>query len=189
MPNTVGSLISDTLNRVRDPNGLGHTRANALTLINHVARIVNAFTGDVKSSATLSTLRQLQMYSISAELPSAMNVIGVTHRGRHLSNISLDDLRAVDSEWPRAIGNQYETFSVVGKDLLILYPALPEADSVTVYYSKNLAELDNEADSLENPPHNDHVIVDTLEVILLMRQRDFSEAEIKMQLVMERFSG
>ena len=185
MSEVAGTLIDAVLQRVRDPQGATHSRAFVRSILSQAQRMVNAQIEAVTASASLTTHRYRQFYPINSLLPNSVKVIGVREDGRDLSPANWREFSAVDRRWFRAVGPRMETFSVIGRDLLILHPSLDVDSSVSVIYSKLTDDLTGDGTATELDDSDLPAVLDLTEVLLLVRARKVKMA----QPVLERMAG
>ena len=177
------SLLTDTvLRRVRDPQGLAHTRDFTRTCLSHAQRIINIALGVVVTTETMTTTAQQQVYSVSGYLPNAGRVIAVLENGRDLVKLTNHvQLAHVNLHWFRELGTRFEAWCPVGRDLLVIYPGKAQDSTVQVKYARLTTPLLGEADELEMPNEYDDYIMTLAECFLLAKQRDLKAAMTALQ--------
>lgn len=176
-PRTAGDLTTEVLARVRDTSGVMHTASFVRSRLSDAQRCLNALLGFVISSSSVSLAQQQNFYLVSAYVPSAIRIIGL--RGsltiRDLGRLpSLQSLLIYGPTWPQKQGDYIESWTTVGRDILVTYPALQTSGSIGAYYHKLTNALSTSGTSLEFAPDQDGLIVTLTEAILLLRQRDLS---------------
>lgn len=177
MAELAATLTDTLLRRVRDPQGLAHSRDFARTCLSHAQRILNAALGVVVESATLATSPTMQVYPVTSLLPSAARVLAVLEGTRDLAKLSNHiQLDHLDMKWFRAIGSRFEAWCPVGRDLIVIYPAKAMSSSVTVKYAKLTIALTGEGDATELPDEYMEDIITLAEIFLLAKQRDLKAA-------------
>lgn len=181
-----GVLITNVLQRVRDPQGSAHTRTFVLKILSHAQRIVNAIFGEVKVTAALTTEADRIAYPVQSNLPDNLRIVSITHDGSELATDTLAGLQGFDPSWPRTRGPRILAFAPVGRDLLFLYPALERASSVQVTSIKDTGIIVGESSTLEIPDERAKLALDLTEMLLLVRQRDFDEADVLLKEITER---
>jgi len=138
MPYVAGQLVDQLLARVRDTHALGTSRVTCRLLLTHLQRIVNARDGYVVDTLSFPTVPYQQIYKVSdpAQAPAALRMLGVQEGARDLKKVLWKEFWYFDRAWGRAIGPQFELWSMIGRDLLVLWPSKPAADTVTLVYAK-----------------------------------------------------
>lgn len=178
---TAQELTDDLLRRVRDAGGGMHSRTFTRSIISKVQQMVNAKYRNVLASTTLTVEKLRQIYSISTSLPTAVFVDAVRDGTRDVSYTRWRELSYSDPQWFRRQGSRIETFSLVGRDLLVLHPALPVASSVTVVFTKLTSVLTAESTLTEV---NDDLIPEIMqlsEAVLLMVGRRLEQVKSMLQ--------
>jgi RES domain-containing protein len=100
-----------------------------------------------------------------------------------IDNASLDYMRdwkvlvQADRHWCRAVGSRLKAWAMIGRSLLVLYPGLDTADSVTLVYVKNTDTLTHISNVLEVPDKDLPQVLDVAESLLLLRERRLLSAE------------
>ena len=190
MATTAGVVVTEVLRRVRDEQGLGHTRAFALNVISHAQRLLNRVTGSVLTDATLTLQPKLLVYDLTGTFTDALRVVTMTYRGEELVKTDLSFLRNVDVAWPRNVSGEPRVFSQVGLDLVVIYPVPTEPDTVTVTYVKDIGLIPGEDQDMSLPDHAIPLVTDLATAILLIRQRDLIPATTlikKLQKDLQRY--
>lgn len=176
-PRTAGDLTTEVLARVRDTSGVMHTASFVRSRLSDAQRCLNALLGFVVAAGTISIAQQQNFYLVSAYAPSAIRVIGL-RGGATIRDIgrlpSLQSLLIYGPTWPQKQGDYIESWTTVGRDILVTYPALKTSGSIGVYYHKLTNALSASGTSLEFAPDQDGLVVTLTEAILLLRQRDLA---------------
>ena len=173
MPTVTGQLVDQLLARARDPQALGTSRATCRLLLTHTQRIVNCRMGYVVDTATFPTVPYQQLYTISnpSQVPAAMRMLGVQEGARNLKKIPWKEFFYFDRAWGRAVGPTFELWSMIGRDLLVLWPSKPAADMVTLVYAKLTNELTDDSIAIELPDDTTPLLLDLTEALILYKQR------------------
>lgn len=173
MPYVAGELVDRLLARVRDPDALGTSRATCRLLLTHLQRIVNCRLGYVVGTLTLATVPYQQIYRVSdpVQAPLAMRMLGVQEGSRNLKKIKWPEFWYMDRAWSRAIGSAFQLWSMIGRDLLVLWPSKPGADSVTLVYAKLTNELTDDTIAIELPDETVPLVLDLAEALICYKQR------------------
>ena len=142
MPDTnAGNLTDNLLRRLRNPDALGYTREFVRRMLSDAQRIVNAETRKTKVTATLTTEPFKQFYKIQELLPTTTRIEKVRADGRDLRQTTLRELCNISTKWHRQIGDSFKHFALIGRDLLVVYPAKAVESSVEVISTKLLTKL------------------------------------------------
>ena len=165
-----GELTQKVDERVR---GQAHSQEFLLRLISKVQQVVNAGTGLVRETTELTTHPYMQVYDIRFDLPNQVEMRAVrdsaTYDAERLNG--WHELMYRDRRWFRQIGSRFETFSMLGNDILLIHPGKVFEDSATCVYTKLTAELHELSDQIEIPAERTPLIVDIAEALLLLRER------------------
>lgn len=164
--------------RVRDPNFNATTQPQVIGIISLAQQIVNGILGDVVGTASLVVQPRTTIYSISSFLPSCVKIQAVRDAsGRDLEPIPFNALSWLNMKWPTSIADSPRGFALAGRDVLILYPGVHTAQTLTVVYTNLTAPLTTTADSTVTPSEDDDAIYDLTEVLLLLKNRDMYGAK------------
>jgi len=176
MPYVAGQLVDQLLARVRDTHALGTSRVTCRLLLTHLQRIVNARDGYVVDTLSFPTVPYQQIYKVSdpAQAPAALRMLGVQEGARDLKKVLWKEFWYFDRAWGRAIGPQFELWSMIGRDLLVLWPSKPAADTVTLVYAKLTADLSDDTVAIELPDDTVPLLVDLAEALICLKQRVYS---------------
>ena len=185
MATIAGVIITKVLQRVRDPQGSAHTRPFVLEILSHTQRIINAIFGPVRVTNTFTTEADRLAYPIQSNLPDNLKIVSITHEGSELIGETLSGLQGNDPSWPRTRGVKIQAFAPIGRDLIILYPALERNSTVEITSIKDTGLITGETATMDLPDERVKTAIDFTEVLLLIRQRDFDEAETLLKSVIE----
>lgn len=182
MATQIGPIISTVLQRVRDPRGEANSRDFTRKLLSHCQRDLNGVLAHAVETVELEVQPGLMFYNVSGVLPLAMNIVEVTHLNRTATRASLDQLRGISPTWSRMRGRQIQSYAPVGKNLLVLFPALTAQGIVNVSYVKDTGILNNEEETLSLLPKAQPILEAMMEITLLLKQRDLPEAQKAIEL-------
>lgn len=184
------ALIDTLLDRVRDPEGMATTRAQALNLVSRSQQTINSLLDDVVVSTLFTVPPYTQIFPIASILtgqPQPVRILAVKDAaGRDLFRLgSRADLESywVNLYWFTEQGDELDSWGTVGRGLLVLRPALAAQQVVTVLYTQLTPTLAVEGDSTLVPPEDDQAILDLGELLIRMKSRDFGD----MKGLFERF--
>lgn len=186
MSQVVGPITDRVLEQVRDKQGAIHSKTLVRLMLSHAQFAINVNRKSVMETTALATEKLRLFYPILGLLPNSLKVETVRDGNRDLDRITLKALTHSNLSWFREIGDRFEAFVIIGRDLLILYPALPFASSVNVVYSKKPAVLLNSASNIELSDEDILPLIDLTSIILLARARKFDTLEKKIQDLAER---
>jgi hypothetical protein len=192
MATTAGTVATNLIERVYATGGIAHTQAWVITILSKTQRVANTYLRAVRSTTVLNVLAEKLIYKLRDDVPLAVDITHITEtRGGRAEQIErLDDLlelSAYDVNWFRNItGSRYETWTQLGRDLLVLYPAKAIAGQVTVHYTKLTTALAAAGTAFELPDEDVQVAKDLAEIILLARDKQIVECSNKLEQLAER---
>lgn len=181
---TMANAAEVLLLRVRGTGGYAHTAAEAKELLAIAQHTINLGMKRVIESDTLTTLAYQQIYSIPDNLPDAQLVVSVQDAaGADMDRVTLPELSAYDNTWHRRAGTTNpKTWTQIGRELLVIYPAKTTDSTVTVEYVKSLysttADIALEDDDLE-------MMYVLAEALILLKQKKFAEVETRVAFLEE----
>jgi len=181
MPELISVLLDGVLRRVRDTGALATTRANAMSVISGAQKSVNVATFAKVASAGMTVNAQQLLYQIATVLPRAGQILGVQHDSREIGWIDWEQLKNIDSTWFRRIGSRIDSWSLIGRDILVVYPALQTATTIAVSYVVSPATIADETESNQVPDDEVPLVLNITEIILRIRARQLAglDKEIK----------
>jgi len=171
MAELISTLITATLRRIRDTGALASARNTVRDVLSGAQKSVNVGTFAQVESAGLTINAQQLVYQIATVLPRAGRILGITHESREIGFTSWSQLKNIDPEWFRRIGPRILTWSLIGRDILVIYPALNTADGVGVSYVITPTTIADETESNQIPDDETPLMVSVAEVILRIRAR------------------
>lgn len=181
-PRTAGTLTTEVLARVRDPNGVMHTAAFVRARLSDAQRCLNALLGFVVGNAAIN-LNALENFYVVSTITSnaAIRLIGI--RGgltiRELGRMpDLQSFLIYGATWPQHVTNQaIESWALIGRDVLVLYPATTADIAIGMHYVKLTNTLTDANTLMEFSPDQDGLAVTLTEALLLLRQRDLGACQ------------
>jgi hypothetical protein len=192
MAQAAGVLTDTLLRRVRDTQGLAHSRAFTRSILTHAQRLVNAQQRLVLTEETLATVPRRLLYPIAALLPLSLRVEYVREDGRDIPPTTLTTLATTRPGWSRQVGDFFQAWAPVGRDLLVVWPSKTIASSVTVVSTKLTTDLATEGTLTEVPDEALPAVLDVAELLLLLKSRmwpAFSAAVSKVGLNLSAVAG
>ena len=188
MAETAGTLRAAVQRRVRDINATYHANAFVLDMLSRVQRLINVGSQTILATSTLTTAANQLIYTINSDVnAAAIDVMKVTSNNEDLAKLTLSELNQIDRQWFRKVGTRFEAWVQLGRTLLVLYPSMSVADSVSVTYSKLTTDLSADGTALEFSEEANLMVMNLTEAILLLRQRDMSRAIAPINQFMEQF--
>lgn len=173
-------LTDAVLQRVRDPGGLAHPRELVRRLLDRTQCAVQAAAPGWVLQITLTTQPAQLIYPIASfadasdeDHPPCIRVERVTadYPPRDLVDVPWRTLAQTDRHWLRRTGSKLLTFSRLGRDHLILYPALKESVLCSILYTPVPTALGAEDVPLELREDRLPAVAALTEMLLLLRQR------------------
>lgn len=176
-PHTAGVLVDELLRRVRDPQATGLSREQALFVLSHAQRVTNAALAQVLSKETITLEPRRLIYQVS-ELPfgeHCVRPVAVKAGSTTIPPCPWRSLGQTNRRWFRAVGMP-RLWSMIGRDLLVIYPAHGRRLDVEITFVKLTDMLINEDQTPELPDETYTVILDLAEGWVQIRNRLFSSA-------------
>ena len=173
MPQSATTLTAALALRVRDPSNVFHSAATVRSLLTDAQRMVNAEREEIIASTVVAVAADTNLLGIFANAATAIRVTGVREGVRNLVRMPWRQLLQFSLQ---ERSDEFQCWSVVGRDLLAIWPSKKVASSITLFYAKltdtfaagaTLSELDD-----ESIPE----LVKLTEATLLIRQRDVADA-------------
>lgn len=182
---TAGSLISEVLRRVRDPNGTAHGRTFVLSLLDSLQVFVNAQTAALLGEATVTVSGPYGLLNIALLLPTTcVRVEAIRDGTRDLPRAdSWRVLAQADRGWLGRPGSRPETWCRIGPSWAAIYPVPADPFDLTLVFVRKPVTLTTEAVTVELPAPLIPALVTLAEEVLLLRQRLFPS----MQVAQSRF--
>lgn len=171
MATTAGPLVDTVLRRVRDPQGSAHSRSLVRWLLSLAQQIANGGLRSVLSTVSFTTAPLQQIYSMTALVPSAIRIVAVREGDRNLAPVAWGELSQVDRHWSRRVGDRYEVWAPIGRDLFVLHPAQPSSATVVLVVAKLTNSLTVDTSVVELPDDAQPVMLDLTEALLNLKNR------------------
>jgi hypothetical protein len=171
---TVGDLITTVGIRVRDPQNTGTSRAIVRDLFSRAQQYVNAAFDSILNTVPLATVANQAVYPFASIAPDIIRIKAVRHGVRDLSKIDFNKLRYITPTWFGTTGPRFETYSLFGRQTLILHPNQQAADSVNVVYTQQLPAFVTDADTVLLPDDQIPFLERLVEALLLLKGRDMN---------------
>lgn len=174
MAETAGQLTASLLRRIRNPSGLAGEHAFARSMISYAQWYVNASVRDTLTTASFTTTPQQMLYTITPFLTQAIRIEAVKQGGRNLKSTTIRELGHVSTKWFRDTGPQFEQYALVGRDLLVLYPAVKEAVTLEIVQTSMTTVMSSDAIEFELRDDTALPVLDMAEVLMSLKRRDTS---------------
>lgn len=168
-----GPLVSEILLRVRDPDAKLTSRDFVRARLSDAQRLVNARFAFLYDETTLVTEPLRLFYPLTALLPAATRPVFVTEGERNLVPIPWRSFWHLSRGWPRTVRNAFQLWSLIGRDLLVVWPAQRTSVNLTVKSAKLTTALDSDNDPLELADEVLPMVVDLATVLTLLKAREY----------------
>lgn len=186
MTKFAGPTTEILLRRIREQGGTAIPPDFALSILSKCQRLVNTGLRKVVSSSTLSTTARQLVYTYRTLLSGAIDIISLVDGNRTLTKCdNLSELSALSITWFRDTDTQHNIWCQVGRDLLIIYPAMTSNSSLTAHYSTLTTDLNDFTGqyntALEMPDDDVELMLGLAEIILLihLRKTDITDKRVK----------
>lgn len=178
MSTTAGAEISVLSTRVRDPSLTAITTIEWLDILSRAQQLWNAITRRVVATATVTMEPFAAVFALNAVVPDCVRVLSVRDADHELVPVSQSTRRAASPTWLRDRATDPEEWSMLGRDLLVVYPAVEQTRDLTLTYVPHLSPLASTNDALDIPDHDLAGFRDIAESIacLKLRQMKLMEA-------------
>lgn len=165
---TVGEVRQQLTTRMRSH----FPEALEIRMISHAQRIANCAIRRILVTTPLTVDPHRLIMDLRNLIPNYVFVFAVRDQERDLDFMKdWRELARADRHWFRAVGPQFESFSLISRDLLVLYPALEFEHTVDVVCVKHLAPLQHDLEVLELGDEFIPLVVDLAEALLNIRER------------------
>lgn len=168
-------LVTEVLHRVRDPGGQATTRAQVLDLLDRCQIALVRHTGTLIEDRTGVTI-DLTQHVFPIDTTTVLRIVDIynTSDNKRLSRMRWSQLVQVDTKWWRTSAVTGPTsWAPLGTNYYILYPA---ASIVSLNYTFREqvfpTTLTAESVDLDIPTEHHHKLVDLVEALLLLRNRE-----------------
>lgn len=183
-----GTVVDHVLMRARDAHATAQTRAEVLAVLTACQRLLNAKYGLVVVSIPFATTPYRCVYPIADLLaPGALRVVGVWDGVRDLDESDRSQLWWLGGSWLRRIGPAPVLYAMLGRDMLVLWPAQTEAREVTVRAAVRTATLFEDT-ALEIPDDYVPLLTDLTLAVTIAQMRMFSAATPLMESIKARMT-
>jgi hypothetical protein len=184
---SASTLAAQASERARDPNQTGTSQTNVISLLSFAQQVVNGILGHVVDEGSLPLVSRQVIYPIFANLPAAVRILALRDAsGRDLVPLGeFSALQQVNTGWPSAVSDSPRSWTLCGRDLLIVYPGVAVSPpTLTPVYSELTTTL-TAASTTEVTNDDDDALLDLTEVLLLLKSRDLPDCK----KIIERFKA
>lgn len=164
-----GVLVQRLNERVR---GEAHTEEFMLQVVSKAQQVVNAASRIVLATTDFPTAAYTQVYWTQPLLPDLVWLLAVRETVYDTERLmNWKELFYRDRRWSRRVGDGFDMFAMVGRDLMILHPGKVDDGTATAVYVKLTAPLTSALTDIDLPDERTMVVVDIAELLLLLRER------------------
>jgi hypothetical protein len=189
MPSDAGTLTDTILQRVYDAGAVVTPRARVWDLLSRGQQIVNQAFKSIIVNLDFPTGPRQQVFTLDDIAPDILKVVSVRDQNRDLSEIQFNRLKHISAHWFGASGPRWETWARVGRSMIVVHPMKQQADLLTVVYTQVLPVLGGDADICQLPDDQLPTLTKLVEVLLLMRQRNFEAIKAIVELMIKDSQG
>ena len=187
MAEVAGTLLSVLAGRVRDPQFSSTPKDDARLLLGECQRAWNTHTGDAVVELTLTIEPHRLVYPIEPLLPTAARITAIRDAsGRTIDRVPFGEIAHTSHKWFRQTGPRIEQWATIGRDLLVLHPALTAASTCTVVASALTASLTTDATATEVTDDELPSVLDLTEALLHLRMRQFDVLSAPLKRLAQR---
>jgi len=196
MSTTAGTLLTDLLSRLRDPNATmiatdtppttATGTAFGLQLLTYCQIHVNHAERLIVNTSNL-TLGPTALYSVSSLLPGAITVLSVRQAGYAQIDGPVDPgaFGRFSRTWLSDVGPVPNCWTQIGKDLLAVVPIPSPPPIVSVRYLPVTNTLSTTADLIVVPDDTAFHVSRLTELVCLVKTRQLDSFSEKMQSLMQ----
>lgn len=171
---TANNLMDLARTRLR---GQSHTPDDLRVLADYAQKAVVLGTRAVVVEEAFQTYANQQLYSVTELVPSLGIMVALRDGDRDILEYNWRQLAFTDRAWVRKVGPRQEVYAMIGRDLLVIHPALAEDRELTIHYVKHAGTLTADEVVLDEPDELLPATADLLEALCLLRDRRFAEVQ------------
>lgn len=168
------------LRRVRDPAGIGTTRAQVRQLLTAVQPAVVLAT-DVRTRTSWTPTPGVCVHPLTAIGSDVLRVEAVWAGDQSVLPMPFAALAQTDRGWLRRLGSVPHSWAALGRTLLVLYPGPDAAVSLTVTYTAMPPAIDSETTLLALREDRVPLLLDLVEAALLLRSRQLAMFQTRLR--------
>jgi len=173
---TAAELTVSLAERIRDPQYTAISETQWCTILSHAQSTWGALTGRIIDTDSFPTEALCPIYTVQDCIPDCIEIKVLRDGDNYLQFTPYDTLRAMDSGWLRTVGPKPEQWSLIGRDLLIVYPSCETITTLTAAYVAHPVAL-QPADAVVLSPHDLPGFLDLAEALGALRMRNLKQAE------------
>lgn len=191
MAKNVADLIDELQLRLRDTGALALTDAIVMRFLSYGVGYASLVRQQTLTTQTFTSERNRLVYDLEAINERIVKVVRVVDAtGADLHRTTIGALSPERPTWFRDIGDQYESFCQIGKRVLILHPAIPRAETVTMYCRIVPALYTDAVNDTTSAIADDLVplALTIAETLLLVRERRPDRLREQMKLIQQHLN-
>lgn len=174
---TIGDLTDILLRRVRDPQGQFHSRALVRRIVSNLQWQMYLALKPELSQTSLVTTPGINQYRLTSN-SLGLRVMHVRDGNRDLTHLdSYSKFAHLDRQWWQRQGPRHESWTMLGQDYLLLYPACPTSFTLDIVYVPMYTEYIIDTQTVFIPQEYHESLLRLAEGLILLRQRDFGAAQ------------
>lgn len=171
MAQTVGPIVDEILLRLRDPHAIANSRALIRRFLYHAEGLTGAmFKLNTETISFTSEPRRI-FYVLPDISTRIVDVQSVRAYGKDLDWTPFNSFVSFGRNWFRQHGPRFATWSKIGRDLLVVWPANEERVSVDIIATTFTSALAVDGTSTTLQDEHLPMIKDLCELFLLLRMR------------------
>ena len=184
---TGGEIKERVFDRLQMNSSVAYTDAFFYNVLSKVQNLVNSSLELVVATSTLTTIPAQFFYHLPWHLPDAIRVIDVSDSDVTINHMKRwQELYQFDLSWyTETAASTFLLWSMIGRDMLVLYPAFATASSVDVKYVEYLDALTADASAFGLQDHYLGIVMDITELVLLAHQRELVAGAKKLEEVIK----
>lgn len=167
-----GELKSKLVLRLRGP---AHTDALMYQILSHSQRLINLHFREVLATISLTTTPEQIIYTL--QNTGTMCVVGVRRGVTDLKPTTAKTLGYLSRSWGRARAAVARLWGAVGRQLILVYPATEDSQTLSVIGVKLLADFAAPTVTMELPDDQLVQVLDLAELTLLLKERRYDSLE------------
>jgi hypothetical protein len=169
---TVAEAIDIVARRVRDQENIAHPRPVVMALLSQAQRLLNTRLALFVHEYPFLLQPYQQFYGqLSTVFPDLARPVGFHDGKKELQKGEWNKLHHYRRDWFRALGGAPLVWCPMGRDALVIHPALDHLYEITMHGVPLTAQLGSEIDLFEIHDQYMPLVYDFTETILLAKQR------------------
>jgi len=118
-----------------------------------------------------------------------VRVIGVQQNGKNLPFIPFRKLAQLDRDWFRRMGDNFECYSLYGRDVLVLFPGKDSRDTVSLIAVTHTGPLFADSDPIVVTDDVTPVVADVAAALAAIKLRKLEQLEAIIGRISERYKA